>query len=178
MRDDKTPREGQGSQGLRQLDGDWPANWQLDLCKIKDIFLARCLFSGIFNKTWESPSRGRMPVRPGAAGQRRAPRYWWIYSSVEQMLCVQMIIYVFTSEGLMLSIFLPLYKSSIVCKHGRLCYSQLAVQIIFKTEFLISWNPQIRDTYLGYSSIPILTHSWICRKPKTTFILQKSELSC
>lgn len=49
--DDKAIREGLGSEGLHQLDGDWPANWRLDLCEIKDIFLARCLFSGIFNKT-------------------------------------------------------------------------------------------------------------------------------
>lgn len=38
------PSAGQRSQGLHQLDGVWPNNWQLDLLTIKDIFLARCPF--------------------------------------------------------------------------------------------------------------------------------------
>lgn len=85
MRDDKAPREGQGSPGLLWLDGDWPANWQLDLNEIKDIFLARCLFSGIFNKTWESCSRGRMPVQLGRDEHRAIDEFLCLWSKCRRL---------------------------------------------------------------------------------------------
>lgn len=49
------PWEGQRLKGLQQLDGDHPANWQLDLCTIKGIFPARCFCLSL----WRRPERFR-----------------------------------------------------------------------------------------------------------------------
>lgn len=70
-------------------------------------------------------------------------------------------------RSLMLNTFYPFIKSPSEC--GGLCSTQLAAQIIFNTEFLASWNPQIRDKYLFYSAPSLLFCFFSTVEPLQTF---------